>query len=436
MFNHFKDYLLYLIIFLLPWQTRWIISEGFINKGSWEYGTFSLYAIDILIILAFAAFIFSQKELVIFIKKPIHRLFLLVFTLYSLCIIPLSLSPFLSFYKFGIWIAGIILIYLISKLPFRKASLAFISGAMFSGLLGIWQFLSQNSFASKWLGLGIHDSETPGTSVVEAMAPDGIIERWLRAYGSLDHPNMFGGVMAITLIFASWLWLFRKDAKNRFEGSILIISIAILTAATIVSFSRTAWLAAGIGLLITLIYYFYNKNKHWVDVCAWLAAIGIVTFLITNQYSYLFTPRISGDTRLEQISINERLDGIETSKTLFYKKPIFGFGPGSYTVAMQEINAKKPSWFYQPVHNSLALLVVEIGLVGVILLLLTIVSFLVYIFKQSSNEHRWLLVALILSLIVIAALDHWLVSLHFGIVFCATLLGLLASRQHTKVLTE
>jgi hypothetical protein len=138
------------------------------------------------------------------------------------------------------------------------------------------------------------------------VAPDGFVERWLRAYGSLDHPNIFGGVMAITLILASWLWLFRKDAKNKFEGGILIISIAILTAGTIVSFSRASWIAAGIGLVITLIYYFLNKNKHWVDLFAWLAAIGIVVFLITTQYSYLLTPRISGDTRLEQISITER----------------------------------------------------------------------------------------------------------------------------------
>lgn len=436
MINRLTNYLLYLILFLLPWQTRWIFQEGMINNGSWEYGTYSLYVIDILIVLSFVAFITSKKELVLYITKPYYRPILLLFGLFCLCIIPISLSPFLSFYKFIIWLVGITIIYLVAKLPFRKGALAFISGAMLSALLGIWQFLSQNSFASKWLGLASHDSQELGTSVIEAVAPDGIVERWLRAYGSFDHPNMFGGVMAVALILASWLWLFRKDAKNKFEGGLLIISIAVLSAGTILSFSRAAWLAAGIGLLVVLIYYFCNKNKHWVDLFAWIAAMGIITFLITTQYSYLLTPRVSGDTRLEQISINERLDGLESSKILFYKKPIFGFGIGSYTLALTEIHPKKLSWFYQPVHNSLALLVVEIGLAGVILLLITITSFLVYIFKQSSNEHRWLIIALSIALLTIAIFDHWLISLHFGIIFCGTLLGLIASGRQTGVLTE
>src|SRR3990167_5038077 len=45
----------YAVIFLLPWQTRLIIEQGLINGQSWEYGTMSLYATDI-VILALAAF--------------------------------------------------------------------------------------------------------------------------------------------------------------------------------------------------------------------------------------------------------------------------------------------------------------------------------------------------------------------------------------------
>ena len=430
------QYVLYVILFLLPWQTRWIIHQGMINNGTWEYGTYSLYVLDIIILFALTIFMLLKKEFVVYLTKPLYRPLLLLFVVFCLITIPFSLDPFLSFYKFIIWLLGISLLYLLAKLPFRKAALTFVSGAMLSGLLGIWQFLNQTSFAAKWLGLASHDANELGTSVIEAVAPDGFLERWLRAYGSLDHPNIFGGVMAIALILASWLWLFRKDATNKLEGGILIISIAVLTAGTIVSFSRASWIAATLGLFVTLIYYFYHKNKHWVDFMAWLAAIGIVVFLITTQYSYLLSPRISGDTRLEQISISERLDGVDSSKTLFFKKPIVGFGISTYTLALKEINPKKISWFYQPVHNSLALLLVEIGMVGALLLFLSIVSFLIYVFKQSAREHRWLIIALSIALLIIAVFEHWLFSLHFGIVFSATVLGLIASGQKTKALTE
>ena len=108
MFNRLTTYLVYTILFLLPWQTRWIIKEGMINKGSREYGTYSLYIIDILIILTFVVFIFSQKELMLYIKKPLHRLLLLLFTIYCACILPFSLSPLLSLYKLSTWLVGII----------------------------------------------------------------------------------------------------------------------------------------------------------------------------------------------------------------------------------------------------------------------------------------------------------------------------------------
>lgn len=436
MINRLTTALIYLILFLLPWQTRWIIHEGMISKGSWEYGTISLYALDILIIATLIGLIISRPATKLFFIQPLHRLSLIIFGLYNLCLIPFSISPWLSLYRIGTFAIGIILFVLVSKLPWRKSSLAFISGATVSGLLGIWQFLSQSSITSKWLGLAGHQSEALGVSVIEALAPDGIIERWLRAYGSFDHPNMFGGVMALSLIITSWLWLFRKDAKNKFEGIILIISLIILSAGTIVSFSRAAWLAAGVGIITTLLYYLFSQKKHWPDLLAWCASIGVVTLLITSQYNYLLTPRITGDTRLEEISITERLDGLESSKQLFFKKPLFGFGAGTYTLALRELNDHKPSWYYQPVHNSLLVVLVEIGLLGIVLLSLTLIFFVYYLYKNTSKKNRWLIAALFLSIAVLAFFDHWLVSLHFGTLFIAALLGLIFAVKNEATLTE
>src|SRR3990167_11494216 len=47
----------YAVIFLLPWQTRLIIEQGLINGQPWEYGTISLYATDIVIMLLAAFYL-------------------------------------------------------------------------------------------------------------------------------------------------------------------------------------------------------------------------------------------------------------------------------------------------------------------------------------------------------------------------------------------
>ncbi len=58
------EYGLYLFLFILPWQTRWIIKEGEINGGYFEYETYSLYGSDILLIvvLFLAGIYFFRKR--------------------------------------------------------------------------------------------------------------------------------------------------------------------------------------------------------------------------------------------------------------------------------------------------------------------------------------------------------------------------------------
>jgi len=55
--NKTIEYGLYLLVFALPIQTRWIIKAGALNGGPWEYGTYSLYATDILLLLLLLLFI-------------------------------------------------------------------------------------------------------------------------------------------------------------------------------------------------------------------------------------------------------------------------------------------------------------------------------------------------------------------------------------------
>ena len=54
--------LIYIVVVLLPWQARYIISEGEINGISWEYATLSVYIIDGLILLLLLAALYSKDE--------------------------------------------------------------------------------------------------------------------------------------------------------------------------------------------------------------------------------------------------------------------------------------------------------------------------------------------------------------------------------------
>src|SRR3989339_860651 len=65
MIKKILNYLILLLIFLLPLQTRYINEYGSLNGGYWEYGTFSLYGTQILlwlIVLIFGINKFFKKE--------------------------------------------------------------------------------------------------------------------------------------------------------------------------------------------------------------------------------------------------------------------------------------------------------------------------------------------------------------------------------------
>ena len=128
MIKKITHWLIFLTLFTLPLQTRWIIKEGVINNGPWEYGTISLYATSLLIILSLIFFIISQKNLNLHFEFKKHHYVLLGFVLYCLVIIPFSLSPLLSLYKLGIIFLSISLFYILSNtdISFRHLSLAFV----------------------------------------------------------------------------------------------------------------------------------------------------------------------------------------------------------------------------------------------------------------------------------------------------------------------
>lgn len=432
------NYLVYAFLFLLPWQARWIIQSGQLNNAKWEYGTLSLYGTDILLLLIIVFFFLRRKKnKEKKISRPTHRLFV-AFYIYLFVTFPLSLDPLLSLIKLISIGLAVSFMYVTGKasVSFRPAAFSFIGGAALSAILGIWQFITQSSFASTWLGLAEHNSNMLGTSVVEAIAPDGITERWLRAYGSLDHPNIFGAFVAIALIMTVWLWFTRTQKRKKIENYFLLASTIFLSAGVLVSFSRTAWIVALGGIIALIICHLDQIKKQKLETLSVLGVILAIFLFLFSQYHYIFLTRFNPSERLEQISTSERQVGLKESIHLWTEKPLQGFGLSTYTLALSKEDTFQPSWYYQPVHNIFLLVLVEVGIIGLILLVLILRQLWYSLYEKTSWSQKGLGIALAFALLMIALFDHWLWSLHFGILLTASLFALLILHYHEEILTE
>ena len=424
-------YLIYLFIFLLPWQTRWIIFDPQINSGVWEYGRISLYGFDIIFILLcimYYVLCIKQKNYSLFITH--YLLLIITLLLYYFVTFIFTDNKLISFYWFLRIIQGFLLFYIINKIDFDKIKLvwAFIISMSLSASLGIYQFLTQSAFAFKWLGLASHSANILGDSVVELAG-----ERWLRAYGSFPHPNILAGFCVVAFIFC--FYLFNKYNEFNLKKFLLITNYSLLITGLFFTFSRAAWLAF---LLIIFYYIFFksviptkvgiqkldsglrrndkgDKNKKFI-ACVLLVAFCILSVI----YFPLVKTRIVGAERLEVKSNIERMSSYNQAVKIIKNNLLLGTGLGNYTVELQKIYSDKPAYFYQPAHNVYLLVFSEIGIIGVVFILILLIYFLK---KYSIKNTDYLL--LITIFFFLFFFDHFWWTLPSGLLLVFLVFGFL-----------
>ena len=429
----------YLFIFLLPWQTRLIWQEAYLNGFVWEYGRFSLYGTEIilwLIILFWGFSLFknffwekiSWSELIIQLKKPQ----VLIYWLIILFLFSAILSGFwaldgrLAFFRAFVLIEAVALFSLVLnfKISFKKLAICWVASATIQSVFAIWQFFNQFVFANKWLGLAEHLSTVSGSIILQTVS-----ERWLRAYGSLPHPNILGGFLAISLLFLLYLAFIAQTRNQRF---FVLTSLVVIMPALFFSFSRSAWLALIFSLLILSFWLLKNKNYLWHKpfIKIFLLMVLMVVILGINLKNPLLT-RILGREPAEITSIQLRLTFTEQAIELIKKNPWAGTGIGNYTLGVfRQINSFWPGWAYQPVHNIYFLVLAESGVFGALLFYLILILLIRGLKKSPApplpiNHLEKIIVSLALfSILIISFFDHYFWTLYFGVIMFWLILAL------------
>jgi O-antigen ligase len=420
------EYSFYLFIFLLPWQTKIILRPDVAN-----FNEISLYVSHLLLLLILAVFFIYKLRRPATMEK-ISWLWLSLVGLETVILISFFGAPdqILAFYHYLLFLAGIGLFYILregtvafsyEEAIFLKAKIVgtFFLSIFLQAVLGIYQFLRQNTLVSKYLGLAQHYAAQPGSAVIEAVSG-----RWLRAYGGMDHPNIFGGVLAISLIIAAYILAKKRVLRSRSEvaeslGLFLFYFVGLF--ALFFTFSRAAWLAYGLGLFVLLLSLIIKKSDRWI-IGRYLAILffsAVAIFLVAYPYSDLIKARTTINTRLEQKSIDERQEEVKQATVILKDNWLLGVGIGNYVTALENRdNYSQSIWNYQPVHNIFLLLFAEGGIGALIFFCL----FLVLLKKDRLAAYSG---AIMIALIILMLFDHWLFSLPFGLLFSFLALGLI-----------
>ncbi len=423
-------YLFYTFIFLLPWHTIYIIREIFYGSEKWQYGTLSIYTSDVILILwiILSIYLYKDKILEYIPKKQKLITIALLFSLWSFLSILWANNQMIAFY-FAIKLSfALDLFFLVQIVPLniRKISIVFVLSTLLQSILGILQFITQQTFAQKFLGLQFHDVWHGGSAIINI---DG--ERWLRLYGTAPHPNIFGGVLLCALLLC--IYLYTTSSQNNLQKAFLLISTALFTTGILFTFSRTIWVASILSLLLTTIFIYKKTYLKLKNIITPLVLIFATILLVIGLYQNIFLSRTTKDTSLAHNSISDRALYIDHAKYLIFNNSLVGTGVGNYTNTIYTASTNNhPIWYYQPVHNIYLLITSEIGLIGIILFIIFILSIFynIYLHRRNIKLEQFVFIILFISFLFISIFDHWPWTSHFGLFILFLLASLSIKKSH------
>lgn len=373
---------LYGLIFLLPWQTRLIFNNPILRGEFWEYGQISLYATQILL-LAVVVFTLLSKPDWKLLKNwwPLNLL-----ELWALLSVLWASQPKAALYQAGLIIFVSLLgeCIIMLQLSPKKIAHVLVATGLVQGLLAINQFFFQYTNNSTLLGIAPHAADF-GSSILQMSW--GLV---LRAYGSLPHPNILGGWLAVCWLtgLTLRLQLNLRPTSYKLQPNIayrIALDFALLTILTglLLTFSRSAALAAALGTIWLLIIM--AKKTSWRCASLNAALIVVITIILTLPLHSLiagrtsplikrgvqkFSPLTKGEIQegLEDFSVTDRWQTIQNGWQLFITHPLAGVGIGNSTaIIATDINKNIPVRYSQPPHLIPLAIISELGIIGLLL---------------------------------------------------------------------
>lgn len=416
------EWLISAIIFLTPWQARWLWWPRQLNGAFWEYGSFSLYAVEAVIWACLGA---AFVQIIFFRRNPMPRFRWRPFFTPAGAVVAGTIGLVVLAWSSLAWAADrgltlqaafrlteaaalMVVVLTVSPRGRCRVGQAWAVAAALQGALAVVQFFTQRVIGSFWLGVDPQLPSELGASVVELA--DG---RWLRAYGTFPHPNILAGFLAIGLLLAGAWYVRRYRSPQR----VAALCCGLLAGIGLVlTFSRAGVAAAVFGLLVWLAGELRQRPRV-IAAARYASLVALVAVATAAWVLPQAMMRAGGTGRLEVKSSSVRHALLRQGALLAQQHRWIGTGVGLSTLASFRRDPLQPGFAYQPPHNLLLLVLAELSVDGVLLLALLIVGVAALAVASRSGVGLGLVVALV----IVGWFDHYLWTLVPG-----TLLGFLA----------
>ncbi len=343
------------VLVLLPVQTHWLL-----RAAAWEFGSARLLVMECVVLVLSLCFVRTWWKMRTVRVRRATVFAVAGMVLWGVGVSQGSVIAVLQLvHMLSAGALGIILWESVRHWGVLWVLSWYLAGGVVWAGMGIVQWIQQVVTPSTWMGMAAHAPAVAGDSVV---LMEGV--RVLRAYGPMPHPNIFGGLM-VSYVYAAILLIRSGGFQGWWRRSMVLGVMSLCVAALVLSFSRSAWIAAVVVLLVAVPWR--RAWRLWIRLA--VVPVGVMLVVAVFVAPAILT-RVQGTNVLETRSQSERADLWRDGMRLVQANPYFGTGLGLATTGIQRLDPSREAWTLQPPHFVPLLIAVELGIVGVLLVLL------------------------------------------------------------------
>jgi O-antigen ligase/polysaccharide polymerase Wzy-like membrane protein len=225
-------------------------------------------------------------------------------------------------------------------------------------LLGIGQVALGHSVGIPILGEPLLTIEKGGVAKVDLHSG----KKLLRAYGTLPHPNILGGVLVATLLATGVL---AARAEERWHPALALL-FGMQGAGLLLTFSRSAYFA----MLLTIFIVYYTivqklmKRGLLRDFSLALSLTVLILFFFPSiREAFLSRASPPPSDQFVEERIRTAREALET----FRAHTFVGVGPGQTLPTLVErvpVGTSLEPWQYEYPHNVPLVIATELGVIG------------------------------------------------------------------------
>jgi O-antigen ligase len=367
------------VLVTLPFWRHRVLLHRASDPVFFEFHDLTLYTNDLLWWAAIGGWLLSRllepaaprlRPGPWFLSGPLAGLVVL-----SLIGIPFAVDPVYAGYQTARLLLLACLYLMIINVTLTPGMVAWplAAGMVLQMAVALPQFVLGRSLGLQRLGEVTVQATWKGASVV--MVGE---QRWLRAYGLAQHPNLLGGCLIVMLLLVIVYYL----TQSGWRRLPLLVALASGLITLLVTFSRAAWLGAAIGGVMMLGLLLWSRRQfRWSPDYSSVALLVVLFLAMGAAFAVvnwrLLQPRLGLTSQGVEIrSVEARAVQVKAAWALVRMRPVLGVGIGNYPTALYQLAREAVAAYpvYQPVHNVFLLATAELGLLGGTLWLAVIVA--------------------------------------------------------------